>query len=179
MRLNVRLFLALAVALLPVLLAAWQMDVSASTLTGLAWMALISSLLGSFLYSRLLARSARALLDRTEQVGAGNFEGITRDPLPGDFLGLNAAFNQMVESLRSRDQELQVLNHELARRVRELNALYEVSQSVNSTLDVQEVLRTILNETVKTFPNARKALIHLLDESGERLMPYALSDSMR
>ncbi len=61
----------------------------------------------------------------------------------------------------------------------QLNALLEISRSITSSLDFHEVLRRILRESVKAFPKARKAVVHLIDETENRLIPVALSEERK
>ncbi|MFQ6015166.1 MAG: GAF domain-containing protein [Anaerolineae bacterium] len=61
-------------------------------------------------------------------------------------------------------------------RLREANALYEVSRNITGTLDLDEVLQLIVDEALKTIPNANKVVIHLLDPEQDELVPKALSN---
>jgi signal transduction histidine kinase len=63
-------------------------------------------------------------------------------------------------------QELQARTQELARSVEELKALGEVSQAVSSTLDLQEVLNTIVAHAVKLSGTTGGA-IYEFDERSE------------
>jgi signal transduction histidine kinase len=158
------------------LFIAWLMQVPSFVILLLTLVGIFSAMISRFIVMRLLSRLVEQLTLGVRQITAGEFKPIILPHLPRDFALLVESLNQMIASLHKRDEQLQSLNDELSRRVRELDALYEVSRSVNSSLDRQQVLRTILNETVRTFPTARKGLIHLLDESGKKLIPIALSD---
>jgi hypothetical protein len=70
--------------------------------------------------------------------------------------------------------------HELARSVEELRALGEVSQAVNSTLDLETVLTTIVAKAVQ-LSNTDARVIYVLDELDETLRvraTYGLSDEL-
>ncbi|MFQ6014162.1 MAG: GAF domain-containing protein [Anaerolineae bacterium] len=64
---------------------------------------------------------------------------------------------------------------ETRQRLLEMNALYQVGQSITSTLNLDRVLQLITDEALKTIPTASKVIIHLIDESTDMLVPKALS----
>nr|MBA3532965.1 GAF domain-containing protein [Ardenticatenales bacterium] len=179
MRLSFRVFLGYVAIIVPVIIASWIMGIAVPQIAIITLVAAIAALIASSILMYMLGRPIQELRRGVQRIAEGKFTSIQLQQAPSDLVALAGTFNQMVESLKGRDDQLQALNDELSRRLRELNALYEVSRSVNSSLDIQEVLRAILNETVKTFPTAQKGLIHLIDESGKRLIPIALSDTSR
>jgi signal transduction histidine kinase len=74
--------------------------------------------------------------------------------------------------------EVQMRTRELARSVEELRALGEVSQAVNSTLDLETVLTTIVAKAVQ-ISNTDAGVIYVFDELDETLRvraTYGLSD---
>jgi GAF domain-containing protein/CheY-like chemotaxis protein len=74
--------------------------------------------------------------------------------------------------------EVQMRTRELARSVEELRALGEVSQAINSTLDLETVLTTIVAKAVQ-LSNADAGVIYVFDELDETLRvraTYGLSD---
>jgi transcriptional regulator with GAF, ATPase, and Fis domain len=83
---------------------------------------------------------------------------------------------------RSRDW-LKMKNadaRELARSVEELRALGEVSRAVNSTLDLETVLSTIVAKAVQ-LPNTDAGAIYVFDELDQTLRvraTYGLSDEL-
>jgi hypothetical protein len=83
---------------------------------------------------------------------------------------------------RSRDW-LKMKNadaRELARSVEELRALGEVSRAVNSTLDLETVLSTIVAKAVQ-LPNTDAGVIYVFDELDQTLRvraTYGLSDEL-
>ena len=84
-----------------------------------------------------------------------------------------------IENARLFD-EVQARTHELARSVEELRALGEVSQAVNSTLDLETVLTTIVAKAVQ-LSNTDAGVIYVLDELDETLRvraTYGLSDEL-
>jgi signal transduction histidine kinase len=69
-------------------------------------------------------------------------------------------------------QELQARTQELARSVEQLRTLSQVSQSVNSTLDLDEVLNTIVVRAVQLC-SADAGVLYELNESTGALYPRA------
>src|SRR5215471_682573 len=77
-------------------------------------------------------------------------------------------------------EEVQARTRELAQSVEELQALGEVSQAVNSTLDLETVLATIVAKAVQ-LSNTDAGVIYAFDELDETLRvraTYGLSDEL-
>jgi signal transduction histidine kinase len=84
-----------------------------------------------------------------------------------------------IENARLFD-EVQARTRELARSVEELRALGEVSRAVNSTLDLETVLATIVAKAVQ-LSNTDAGVIYVLDELDQTLRvhaTYGLSDEL-
>jgi GAF domain-containing protein len=84
-----------------------------------------------------------------------------------------------IENVRLFD-EVQARTRELARSVEELRALGEVSQAVNSTLDLETVLATIVAKAVQ-LSNTDAGVIYVLDELDQTLQvraTYGLSEEL-
>jgi signal transduction histidine kinase/DNA-binding response OmpR family regulator len=84
-----------------------------------------------------------------------------------------------IENVRLFD-EVQARTRELARSVEELRALGEVSRAVNSTLDLETVLDTIVAKAVQ-LSNTDAGVIYVLDELDQTLRvraTYGLSDEL-
>jgi len=84
-----------------------------------------------------------------------------------------------IENVRLFD-EVQARTRELARSVEELKALGEVSQAVNSTLDIQTVLSTIVAKAVQLSTTDAGA-IYTFDESRQEFRlraTYGMSEEM-
>src|SRR5262249_23495435 len=76
--------------------------------------------------------------------------------------------------------ELQASTNELTHSVEELRALGEVMQAVNSTLDLQTVLSTIVAKAVQ-LSNTDAGVIYVFDELDQTLRvraTYGLSDEL-
>src|SRR3984893_11397939 len=83
-------------------------------------------------------------------------------PKPFDPVLLRARIGATLEKKRLRD-EAQAHTRELAQSVKELRALGEVSQAVNSTLDLETVLSTIVGKAVQ-LSNTDAGAIYVFDD---------------
>ncbi|HEX9321727.1 MAG TPA: ATP-binding protein, partial [Xanthobacteraceae bacterium] len=84
-----------------------------------------------------------------------------------------------IENVRLFD-EVQARTRELARSVEELQALGEVSQAVNSTLDIQTVLSTIVTKAVQ-LSSTEAGAIYTFDESRQEFRlraTYGMTEEM-
>ncbi len=85
-------------------------------------------------------------------IGVIGCDGRSRGPSPSKQIELLKTFADQaviaIENVRLF-QELQAKTEELAHSVEQLRSLSEVSQAVNSTLDLQEVLSTIVKHAVQ------------------------------
>jgi GAF domain-containing protein len=84
-----------------------------------------------------------------------------------------------IENVRLFD-EVQTRTRELARSVEELRALGEVSQAVNSTLDLETVLATIVAKAVQ-LSNTEAGVIYVFDERDQAFRvraTHGLSDEL-
>ena len=134
---------------------------------------LIAALALAFLIGLILARRMvgpiRALQAGAARIGSGDL-GQRISVKTGDELeALADQFNDMAgrlqESYADLEKKVEIRTHELAQSVAELRALGEVSQAVNSTLDLQEVLNTIVAKAVQLSATDAGA-IYEFDEAG-------------
>lgn len=63
---------------------------------------------------------------------------------------------------------------ELLRMASRLKTVYAVSEAISNILDLDELLREILNRLFEVFPKTERAFIMLIDEKGEKLIPKAV-----
>ena len=103
--------------------------------------------------ARRMVGPIQALRAGAARIGSGDL-GQRISVKTGDELeGLADQFNDMAgrlqESYADLERKVEQRTHELAQSVAELRALGEVSQAVNSTLDFQEVLNTIVSKAVQ------------------------------
>jgi len=80
---------------------------------------------------------------------------------------LSESKEKLEEYSRTLEQKVKVRTRELARSVEELKALGKVSQAVSSTLDLQEVLLTIVAHAVE-LSGTESGAIYEFDEATEQ-----------
>jgi signal transduction histidine kinase/glycine cleavage system H lipoate-binding protein len=68
----------------------------------------------------------------------------------------------------SPDREVLALRKDLERAYTRMETLYEIARAATSSLDLQEVLQTVVQRTAQAF-DAKGASIRLLDDSGQFL----------
>jgi signal transduction histidine kinase len=112
----------------------------------------LAGLAGLFLARRMII-PIQALRAGAARIGSGDL-GQRISVTTGDELeALAEQFNDMAGQLRESyadlEMKVEMRTKELARSVEELRALGEVSQAVNSTLDLQTVLNTIVAKAVQ------------------------------
>jgi signal transduction histidine kinase/CheY-like chemotaxis protein len=116
-------------------------------------------LAGMFLAGRLVG-PIRALRAGAARIGSGDLSQQIRIKTGDELEALANQFNDMAGALQEsyagleqkveeRTQEVQARSRELAQSVEELRALGEVTQAVNSTLDLAIVLSTIVSKAVQ------------------------------
>ena len=128
-------------------------------------------LLGYGLIYRMVVRPLRFLQAVAGDIGSGQLAR----PVPAlgqDEIGQLA---QALETMRRRLQAAQEnLEAQVARRTRELEALYTVSREISSRLEIEHVLRSVTEKARELLGGDVSALC-LLDAHGETLTVKALS----
>ena len=136
---------------------------------------LMAALGFAFIAGLVLARRMvgpiQALLAGAARIGSGDL-GQRISVKTGDELeGLADQFNDMAgrlqESYADLENKVEIRTHELAQSVAELRALGEVSQAVNSTLDLNEVLNTIVSKAVQLSDTDAGAIYDYDEAKGE------------
>src|SRR5262249_10723416 len=130
--------------------------------------ALVFAFLAGLLLARKMVGPIQALRTGAARIGSGDL-GQRISIKTGDELeALADQFNDMAgrlqESYADLEKKVELRTHELAQSVAELRALGEVSQAVNSTLDFQEVLNTIVTKAVQ-LSDTDAGAIYDYDES--------------
>src|SRR5262245_10350715 len=132
---------------------------------------LLAALGLAFLAGMFLARTMvvpiQALRAGAARIGSGDL-GQRISVKTGDELeGLADQFNEMAgrlqDSYTDLEKKVKIRTRELAQSVSELRALGEVSQAVNSTLDLQNVLTTIVTKAVE-LSGADSGGIYVFDD---------------
>ena len=103
---------------------------------------------------------------------------IMRGSIKELFSKLKESKEKLEEYSRTLEHKVELRTRELARSVEELEALGEVSQTVNSTLDLETVLTSIVRHAVQ-LSKADAGTIYEFDETEQVFIPrinYGLSD---
>ena len=150
----------------------------------LLFAALALALVAGLFLARKLVVPIRALRKGAALIGGGDLSQRisikTGDELEGLADQFNDMANRLQESYSGLERKVEVRTSELAQSVEELRALGEVSQAVNSTLDLETVLDTIVAKAVQ-LSGTDAGTIYVFDEaSGEfRLRAtYGMSEEL-
>jgi len=103
---------------------------------------------------------------------------IMRGSIKGLFSKLKESKEKLEEYSRTLEHKVEARTRELARSVEELEALGEISQTVNTTLDLETVLTSIVRHAVQ-LSKADAGTIYEFDETEQVFVPrtnYGLSD---
>ena len=133
---------------------------------------MLGGLMLAFLAGLLLARRMvvpiQMLRAGAQRIGGGDLgQRIsikTGDELEGLADQFNDMANRLQESYSGLERKVEMRTRELAQSVEELRALGEVSQAVNSTLDLQTVLDTIVAKAVQ-LSSTDAGTIFVFDEA--------------
>ena len=142
--------------------------------TGLVLLAALglAAVSGMFL-ARQMVVPIKALQAGAVRIGGGDL-GQRISVKTGDELeGLADQFNEMAgrleDSYADLEKKIETRTRELAQSVSELRALDEVSQAVNSTLDLQNVLTTIVTKAVQ-LSGADSGSIYVFDDQKQQFL---------
>jgi signal transduction histidine kinase len=152
-----------------------------------AWL-LAGGLALAFLAGLLLARKMiipiQQLREGAAQIGAGNLEQRISVKTGDELEKLADQFNDMAgrleESYADLENKVEQRTAQLNQSVGELKALGEVSQAVNSTLDLEQVLTTITQRAVQ-LSRTDAGAIYVFDEARQEFKlraTYGMSDEM-
>jgi signal transduction histidine kinase/DNA-binding response OmpR family regulator len=145
---------------------------------------LLAAILASVLLARGMVAPIRKLRTGAARIGAGDLahriEVRTGDELEALGEEFNRTAARLQESYRDLEDKVAARTEELSRSVAELQALGAVGQAVNSTLDLQTVLVTIVTHAVR-LSHADAGTIYVYDPAAEVFVPQAnvgLSDEL-
>lgn len=97
------------------------------------------------------------------------------DYLSKERLGrLDRVIHQALEK-RKLHQEQKQSQAELARRLRESEAMAVITQALSETLELDKTLQLIVESALRILPKVERAVIHLLEEDGAVLRAAAIS----
>ena len=109
----------------------------------------------------------QALRAGAARIGSGDLSQRISIKTGDELEGLADQFNDMAgklqESYADLERKVELRTRELAQSVSELRALGEVSQAVNSTLDLESVLTTIVAKAVQ-LSGTEAGAIYVFDE---------------
>jgi signal transduction histidine kinase len=149
---------------------------------------LLAALGFAFVAGLVLARKMvgpiQALRAGAARIGSGDLSQRISVKTGDELEALADQFNDMAgrlqESHADLEKKVELRTHELAQSLAELRALGEVSQAVNSTLDLQEVLTTIVSKAVQLSETDAGA-IYDYDESKKEFglrSTYGMDDEL-
>ncbi|MGA6967305.1 MAG: ATP-binding protein, partial [Xanthobacteraceae bacterium] len=149
---------------------------------------LLAALGFAFVAGLVLARKMvgpiQALRAGAARIGSGDLTQRITVKTGDELEALADQFNDMAgrlqESYADLEKKVDLRTHELAQSVGELRALGEVSQAVNSTLDLQEVLNTIVGKAVQLSNTDAGAIYEYVDakEEFELRSTYGMDEAL-
>ncbi|HEY6199929.1 MAG TPA: GAF domain-containing protein [Candidatus Binatia bacterium] len=115
----------------------------------------------------LIVRQVKNLIKASEQLGEGDLRARVQLPnSDADMRQLASSFNRMADGIEQRDGEARRAQQGLRRHLDETTALREINLAVTSTLDLDAVLKVLLEKIDELWPGAA-ALVWLQNrESG-------------
>src|SRR2546425_3387104 len=126
------------------------------------------AVLASLLIGRRVVRPLALLQQGAARLGRGDLEYRLTVTTADEFQTLAEEFNHMASQLQASHaglgQKVEERTRELARSVQELQALEEISQAVNSTLDLHTMLTTIVSYAVR-LSGADGGVVYEYDEA--------------
>jgi signal transduction histidine kinase len=128
---------------------------------------LVLALFAGLVLARRMVVPISALRQGAERIGRGDLSQRISIKTGDELESLAAQFNDMAgrlaDSYANLESKVEVRTSQLAQSVQELRALGEVSQAVNSTLDLTTVLNTIVAKAVQ-LSGTDAGAIYALDE---------------
>src|SRR5262249_10078104 len=138
---------------------------------------------GALVLTLRLVRSIQALRAGAARIGSGDLASRISITTGDELEALADQFNQMAEQLQASyadlEERIELRTCELAQSVEELRALGEVSQAVNSTLDLETVLNTIVTKAT-LLSGTEAGAIYVHDDAKNEFMlraTYGMSET--
>jgi len=123
---------------------------------------------GALVLTLRLVRSIQALRAGAARIGSGDLASRISIKTGDELEALADQFNQMASQLQASyadlEKRVELRTRELAQSVEELRALGEVSRAVNSTLDLETVLKTIVAKATQ-LSGTEAGAIYVHDET--------------
>jgi len=137
---------------------------------------LLASVLASIALARGLVKPIRRLGAGAVRIGNGDFEHRVDVPTGDELQTLAEQLNRMgtrlADSYRDLENRVATRTTALSQSVAELRALADVSQAINSTLDLQTVLEMIVTHAVR-LSGADAGTIYVYDDVAGVFLPQA------
>ena len=145
---------------------------------------LLLALVAGLMLARRMVVPIQALRVGAARIGSGDLGQRIKIRTGDELEGLADQFNDMAgklqESYADLEKKVEERTEQLAQSVAELRALGEISQTVNSTLDLETVLNTIVSKATQ-LAGTEAGAIYVYDQSGKgfRLRAtYGMSDEL-
>ena len=145
---------------------------------------LMLALIAGFFLVRRMVVPIQVLRMGAARIGSGDLAQRISIKTGDELEGLADQFNDMAgrlqESYADLEKKVEIRTQELAQSVRELRALGEVSQAVNSTLDLEMVLNTIVTKAAQ-LAGTEAGAIYVYHEANREFQlraTYGMSDDV-
>jgi signal transduction histidine kinase len=145
---------------------------------------LLLALIAGLVLARKMVVPIQALRVGAARIGAGDLTQRLSIKTGDELEGLADQFNDMTgklqESYADLEKKVELRTQELAQSVAELRALGEVSQAVNSTLDLETVLTTIVTKATQ-LAGTEAGAIYVYDEAAREFQlrsTYNMSEEL-
>ena len=139
----------------------------------IAILAIVIGIITGYYLTKKITGPLELLVKGTKAISEGHLDYRVQVKTEDELGILASAFNQMSANLLMYMENLRKANLLLNRRINELTLLYDVSQAVNQTDDIDELLIIILDAILKGI-NSEKGSIMLIDEKSGSLVLRAL-----
>jgi signal transduction histidine kinase len=137
---------------------------------------LVLAFLSGIFLARRMVIPIQLLRAGAQRIGRGDLSQRITIKTGDELEGLADQFNDMAdrlqESYSSLERKVELRTRELAQSVEELRALGEVSRTVNSTLDLENVLNTIVAKAVQ-LSGTEAGTIYVFEEARGEFQPRA------
>lgn len=134
-------------------------------LSGLAALTMIAAWFGADLF---VLRRVRDLMSATRELASGNLKARTGLPYGESELGhLSRTFDDLAQALEQRAADARVAETKIQKQHLRQSALHEISAAMTSSLDVGNVLKTLLDGVAALFPSSYVTLSWLGEHSGK------------
>jgi nitrate/nitrite-specific signal transduction histidine kinase len=138
-----------------------------------AFLGAFALILARVIFSKTVVVPVQGLASATLDIAAGDFEKRVAVKSKDEIGQLSHSFNVMAERLEQHERELRVVQEDLARKVRETEALYRVGMEISALLELDTILTSVI-EKARELLEGEAACLCLLDAEGH-LVPRATS----